>query len=196
VRETGRRELERSGETPCNPARSVSRGRLCLRVGADEAGPGRCSRTAAPSRDRTTDRNGTGTRQRHGADDRTADDLETGRTRHGEGRRRAGPPWCSIHRFDTTKPGAKAGDRRRAQASRCGERTSFGRHRRRERTVRTTRDLGRPGDSSKAGGCETTGRPSATSGMRAGMRPRKLRTSSLVHQATGFDQGAGSDSRA
>jgi len=146
---------------------------MFLRVDVVEAGTDRCSRETAPLRERTTDWNGTGIRQHAGADGRTSGVLGTGRPGYGEGRLAAGQPWCSIHRFDTMKPGETTRVRRRTLATSCGERTSFGRHRRRERATRTTRDFGRPRNSSSAGGCETTRRSGATSSMRAGMRPRR-----------------------
>jgi hypothetical protein len=104
---------------------------------------------AAPSRERTTDWNGTGTRQQRCADGQVTDGLETGRTRRGEGRSDAGPPWCSIHRFDTMKPAGSGDARRRAAAGCCGERTSIWRHRRRKRSETNgarPRETGGPGN--------------------------------------------------
>ena len=111
-------------------------------------GPVSAAGRAAPSRERTTDWNGTGTRQQSCADGQVTDELETGRTGHGEGRSDAGPPWCSIHRFDTMKPAGSGDARRRATAGCCGERISTWRHRRRKRSATNDarpRETGEPG---------------------------------------------------
>lgn len=89
-----------------------------------------------------------------------------------------GKPWCSIHRFDTTKPTAGAGNRRRVHASGCGERTSiWGHHAGNggQGRRRPTGDRGRRDD-------ETIRRDVGHAGRHA---HEKLRTSSLVRQETG-----------
>lgn len=89
-----------------------------------------------------------------------------------------GKPWCSIHRFDTTKPSAEVGDRRRAHASGCGKRTSIWRHHAgnggHERRP-STGDRGWRDD-------KTNRRDVGHAGRHAYEKPR---ISLLVHQETG-----------
>lgn len=72
-----------------------------------------------------------------------------------------GKPWCSIHRFDTTKPTAGAGNRRRVLASGCGERSSIWKHHAgnggQERR-RPTGDRGRRDDETNRRDVEHVGR--------------------------------------
>lgn len=154
------------GRPPGTSARSSRHGRSCLRVGADETRFGRCSRGAAPSRERTTDWNGTGTRQQVGADDRLAGSLETAARRDVEGRRRAGralvfhPP---IRHDEANRwSGQPETGARRAVAANG---PPFG---------GTTPGTAVKDDDDpwETGGGETTRPTGVTSGMRAGMQTR------------------------
>jgi len=150
------------GQPPETPVRSSRRECLCLRVGTCETGFGPCSRDAAPSRERTTDWNGTGTRQRCGADGRIEVTLVTAAARDGEGRRRAGramvfhPPirHDEANRW-SGRPETGARERMREQNSSWRDATGNGGHERRQ--------------PRETGGVETTRPTGATSGMRAGM---------------------------
>lgn len=89
-----------------------------------------------------------------------------------------GKPWCSIHRFDTTKPTAGAGNRRRVLRERLRRKVLHLEAPRRERRSRTTTTHGRPGAARR--------RDQQARRRACGQAcTREARTSSLVRQETG-----------
>ena len=155
-----------------------SHGRSCLRVGADEAGLGRCNRGAAPSRERTTDWNGTGTRQQHGADDRFGESLETAERRSGEGRRGAGKAMVFHPPIRHDEANRGSGQPETGARKRLRRKVLHPEAPRRERRSRTTTTHGRPGAARR--------RDQQARRRACGQAcTREARTSSLVRQETG-----------